>query len=340
MPYDAPGRADALSPELAERWNATIARDVRRAVRSRRAASSRIDDGALADRAEVDAVHWPGDPLEPLSCFDEDVVRALTDWGRPRPARAPERVLRVRRRAAAATRPARCGPSACSSRPSCASTGCASRSTTPLSSAWPRTCSARRRLRRALRRRPARAGRGREREIAFGHEVAGHGNDDALASRGVPPQPTRRAQHGERAVHDASDQRARRPHLHRALRRPALLVARRDGLRQAATRDDIFSASSVRRSPAATPIPRSRSAPTTLVQQARRSSRSRTRSGCTSGRSTRELSSPGGSRCPTTGCASAAARGATSASSSARPTTHDAFLDDIVVSAGQRPTSR
>ena len=59
MPYDAPGHADALSPELAERWNATI-RETFDGLSGLESRFFSIDDGALTDRAEVDAVHWPG----------------------------------------------------------------------------------------------------------------------------------------------------------------------------------------------------------------------------------------------------------------------------------------
>jgi hypothetical protein len=188
MPYDAPGRADALSPELAERWNATIL-ETFEGLSGLESRFFSIDDGALADRAEVDAVHWPGDPLEPLSCFDEDVVRALTDWGHRGRHELQneycEYAVVLRPDAAGALRPKRV------------------QLTTELREYWmllavhdP-----------GLLQRVASDVLGRDvgfgelygddpagmdedaRRVAFGLEVAGHGNDDALVSRGVPPQP-------------------------------------------------------------------------------------------------------------------------------------------------------
>jgi hypothetical protein len=79
--FDAPGRADADAPRiLIDAWNALIAREL----------SGRPQSPILvADPAEIpngqisSAVKWPGHPLEPLNCLDEETAAVLSDWGWP-----------------------------------------------------------------------------------------------------------------------------------------------------------------------------------------------------------------------------------------------------------------
>jgi hypothetical protein len=313
MPYDAPGRADALSPELAERWNATIL-DTFEGLSGLDSRFFSIDDGALADRAEVDAVHWPGDPLEPLSCFDEDVVRALTDWGHRGRHELQneycEYAVVLRPDAAGALRPKRV------------------QLTTELREYW--MCLAVHDP--GLLQRVASDVLGRDvgfgelyggdpagmdedaRRVAFGLEVAGHGNDDALVSRGVPPQP-RGALNRENALFMTHPINGLDDLIFIVLFGARHFMVRTAGGFEVATRDDIFrggrEALACRHAdPAAALGAYGRcSRP--------RSSRSRTRSGCTSGPSTeRSCPSRGSRSCPS----GSAGRAATSASRSARAT--------------------
>jgi len=82
MPYESPGRADALSDDLLTAWNDTIAR-VFAGLGARHTRFFTIDFDALADQEIVTNISWPGDPAEPTHCgaFDEATIRALSDWG-------------------------------------------------------------------------------------------------------------------------------------------------------------------------------------------------------------------------------------------------------------------
>ena len=139
----------------------------------------------------------------------------------------------------------------------------------------------------------------------------------------MPAQPTGRAEHRERAVHDAPDQRPRRPHLHRAVRRPPLRGATSGGERRPATRDEIFSAAG--RGAPGLPARRPGGGDRRLRRRLRaaRRSPSPTRWGCTCARSTTDLSpDPGRAAARRSGSAGAAARRACASGwSSGRATT-------------------
>jgi hypothetical protein len=82
MPYESPGRADALSDELLTAWNDVIAR-VFGDLGPRHTRFFSIDTDAFEDPAIVTNISWTGDPAEPTHCgeFDQATIRALSDWG-------------------------------------------------------------------------------------------------------------------------------------------------------------------------------------------------------------------------------------------------------------------
>ena len=159
-----------------------------------------------------------------------------------------------------------------------------------------------------------------EREIAFGHNVAGHGNDRRLRVAGVPAQPTGRL-NMERALFMTHPINGIDDLIYVAIfGAHAYCVTERDERRQASG-DDVFSAFKV------THLACNHADPTIslgvydLVYHGGAGRRSRTRSACTSGARTSTSSPTTAGRCPTTGCASAAgARAPTSAWTSGRPT--------------------
>lgn len=81
MPYDAPGRADELTDDLRARWNAAIARAHDALAAELKTRLFSLDPGALRNPRRSDAIKWPGDPGKPAFCVGEQMARTLADWG-------------------------------------------------------------------------------------------------------------------------------------------------------------------------------------------------------------------------------------------------------------------
>jgi len=79
MSYEAPGRVEPLTDQLADAWNAVIAE----AYKGRRKLHSRFFslEPTELNGPEVVSVTWPADPLEPTFCTDGESVRSLCDLG-------------------------------------------------------------------------------------------------------------------------------------------------------------------------------------------------------------------------------------------------------------------
>lgn len=80
MAYEIPGRAERVGERIVELWNEQI----ERAYRAEPKLDSRffaLDPEALTRPQVTDGVTWPADSLEPTFCTDDEVVRALCDWG-------------------------------------------------------------------------------------------------------------------------------------------------------------------------------------------------------------------------------------------------------------------
>ena len=192
MPYGSPGHADELSEELIARWNDVIVTTAE-SLASFKTRFFELDPAKLRDPELSDAVKWPGDPAAPTFCVDEPTVRALCDW--PEIGRRSvqleycECAVINARDAGGRLRPKRVEV------------------TTELREYW--SCIAMHDPDRV--RAMAADVLGREpdweelfgvadphplspeqREIAFGHTVGGHGNNQRLIDAGVPAQPTGR----------------------------------------------------------------------------------------------------------------------------------------------------
>ncbi len=193
MRYDAPGHADELSEELRGRWNETIARAYDSQNDALKSRFFSLDPDALARSRATDAITWPGDPGKPAFCVGEANARALSDWGlagrRAVQLEYCEYMVINRRDQTGALRPKRVEV------------------TTEFREYW--ACVAmhdpdgvRAMATQVLGAEPAwrelygvadpHALSAEEREVAFGHTVAGHGNDRRLRIAGVPAQPTGR----------------------------------------------------------------------------------------------------------------------------------------------------
>jgi hypothetical protein len=193
MPYDAPGHADELTDELRARWNETIARAHASQSDSLKSRFFTLDPGALKDAHASDAIKWPGDPGKPAFCVGEASAQALSDWGltgrRAVQLEYCEYMILSGRDATGALRPKRVEV------------------TTEFREYW--ACVAmhapelvRSMATEVLGEEPSweelygvadpQALSVDEREIAFGHACAGHGNDRRLRVAGVPAQPTGR----------------------------------------------------------------------------------------------------------------------------------------------------
>jgi hypothetical protein len=193
MPYDAPGHADELSDELRERWNETIGRAFAAQNEALKKRFFTLDPDGLREPRSSDAIKWPGDPGKPAYCVGEDNARALSDWGltgrRAVQLEYCEYMIVSARDATGALRPKRV------------------EITTEFREFW--ACVAmhdpdkvRAMAAGVLGTEPTweelygvgdpRALTPEEREIAFGHACAGHGNDRRLRVAGVPAQPTGR----------------------------------------------------------------------------------------------------------------------------------------------------
>jgi hypothetical protein len=193
MPYDAPGYADELDEELRERWNETIARAYASQNHALKSRFFTLDPDALREPRPSDAIAWPGDPCKPAFCVGEANAQALSDWGltgrRAVQLEYCEYMVLNARDATGALRPKRVEV------------------TTEFREYW--ACVATHEPERVramatevLGDEPSweelfgvgdpHALSVAEREIAFGHTVAGHGNDRRLRVAGVPAQPTGR----------------------------------------------------------------------------------------------------------------------------------------------------
>jgi len=242
MPYDAPGQADELTDELRARWNETIGR----AYASQNEALKRrffaLDPDALREPRASDAIKWPGDPGKPAFCVGEANAQALADWGltgrRAVQLEYCEYMVLKRPDETGALRPKRV------------------EITTEFREFW--SCIAmhdpdkvRAMAAEVLGAEPSwedlygvadpHALGPDEREIAFGHTVAGHGNDRRLRVAGVPAQPTGRL-NMERALFMTHPINGIDDLIYVALfGAHAYCVAERDHRRQASG-DDVFSA--------------------------------------------------------------------------------------------------
>jgi hypothetical protein len=193
MPYDAPGHADELSADLRDRWNETIARAYASQNDALKKRFFALDPDALRAPQSSDAIRWPGDPGKPAFCVGEANAQALSDWGltgrRAVQLEYCEYMVVHGRDATGALRPKRVEV------------------TTEFREFW--ACVAmhdpdkvRAMAAEVLGAEPSwedlygvadpHALSVDEREIAFGHTVAGHGNDRRLRVAGVPAQPTGR----------------------------------------------------------------------------------------------------------------------------------------------------
>jgi hypothetical protein len=193
LSFDPPGGADQLPEALAVSWNHTIraAYDALAAPGSPLATRFfAIDFSEITEPAEA-SVKWFGDPAEPTFCIDATAARELSDWGvRGRHAlhnEYCEYAVVHRRDERGRLRPKRV------------------QVTTELREYW--VCVAKHDP--DAFRRMAEDVLGfavgweelygvadpdglttEQREIAVGHVLAGHGNDDRLQQAGVPAQPT------------------------------------------------------------------------------------------------------------------------------------------------------
>lgn len=246
MSYAVPGRADELPDELVELWNDTIAAAYESQADSLKSRFFSLDPAALSRPAQTDAVKWPGDPAEPSFCIDDATAQLLSDWGREgRHALHNEyceyAVLR-RRDATGRLRPKRVEV------------------TTELREYWSAIAArdperVRAMAAESLGREPAweelfgvpdPLGLGEsEREVAFGHTVAGHGNHAHLQQAGVPAQPTG-ALNTDGALFMTHPINGLDDLLYIVLfgAKP-YAIATDDGGRRQADRDDIFAASGV-----------------------------------------------------------------------------------------------
>jgi hypothetical protein len=193
MPYDAPGYADELGDELRERWNETIARAYASQNHALKSRFFTLEPDALREPRPSDPITWSGDPGKPAFCVGEENAQALSDWGltgrRAVQLEYCEYMVLNARDATGALRPKRVEV------------------TTEFREYW--ACVAMHEPERVramatdvLGDEPSweelfgvgdpHALSVAEREIAFGHTVAGHGNDRRLRVAGVPAQPTGR----------------------------------------------------------------------------------------------------------------------------------------------------
>jgi hypothetical protein len=193
MPYDAPGHADELTDELRARWNETIARAFASQNDMLKTRFFTLDADALREPRPTGAITWPGDPGKPAFCVGEANAQALSDWGltgrRAVQLEYCEYMVLHGRDETGALRAKRV------------------EITTEFREYW--ACVAmhdpdkvRGMAADVLGAEPSweelygvadpHALSVDEREIAFGHTVAGHGNDRRLRVAGVPAQPTGR----------------------------------------------------------------------------------------------------------------------------------------------------
>lgn len=193
MPYDAPGHADELSDELRERWNETIGRAYAAQNDTLKTRFFALDPDALQDPRHSDAIKWPGDPGKPAYCVGEASAQALSDWGlagrRAVQLEYCEYMVLTGRDATGALRPKRVEVTtefrelwACVATHAPDEVRAMAAGVLGFEPSWDD-------LYGVADPHALTAG---EREIAFGHACAGHGNDRRLRVAGVPAQPTGR----------------------------------------------------------------------------------------------------------------------------------------------------
>lgn len=245
MPYDVPGRADELSEELVRRWNDTIAAAYESQDASLKSRFFELEPQRLREPQQTDEVKWPGDPAEPSFCIDDQTAQVLCDWGKEgRHAlhnEYCEYAVVSRRDGTGRPRPKRVEV------------------TTELREYW--SCVAIRdpdRVRamaaETLGSEPGweelfgvadpHALSEEEREVAFGHAVAGHGNDPRLVDAGVPAQPTG-ALNTDNALFMTHPINGLDDLLYIVLFGAKPYAVRQDGELAQADRDDIFAAFAV-----------------------------------------------------------------------------------------------
>lgn len=242
MSYDAPGHADELSDELRARWNETIVRAYASQTASLKSRFFTLDRASLRNPQPSAAITWPGDPAKPAYCVGEADARALSDWGltgrRAVQLEYCEYMAVSARDATGALRPKRI------------------EITTEFREYW--ACVAmhdpdlvRSMAAQVLGEQPSWADlygvadphalSVEQREIAFGHACAGHGNDRRLRVAGVPAQPTGRL-NMERALFMTHPINGIDDLIYVAIfGAHAYAVSDRDQRRQASA-DDVFSA--------------------------------------------------------------------------------------------------
>jgi hypothetical protein len=241
MPYSVPGQADELPAELVSKWNEAIvaAYDSHASLKSR---FFELDPNELPQAEQTDAVKWPGDPAEPSFCIDDQTAQLLSNWGKEgRHAlhnEYCEYAVVGARDTSGRLRPKRVEV------------------TTELREYW--SCVAirdpdlvRSMAAGMLGREPAWEelfgvpdphGLGEaEREIAFGHAVAGNGDDPRLIQAGVPAQPTGRL-NTDNALFMTHPINGLDDLLYIVLFGAKPYAVREDGELRKASRDEIFTA--------------------------------------------------------------------------------------------------
>ncbi len=242
MPYAVPGRADELGEELVRHWNDTISAAYESQPASLKSRFFELDPEQLREPQQTDEVKWPGDPAEPSFCIDDQTAQLLSDWGKEGRHELHneycEYAVVSRRDGTGRLRPKRVEV------------------TTELREYW--SCVAIRDPDRV--RAMAAETLGRElaweelfgvpdphglsegdREVAFGHAVAGHGNDERLKAAGVPAQPTG-ALNTENALFMTHPINGLDDLLYIVLFGAKPYAIREDGEFRQASRDDIFAA--------------------------------------------------------------------------------------------------
>ena len=242
MPYDVPGRADEVSEALVRHWNDTLAAAYRSQDASLKSRFFELDWEQLREPEQTDGVKWPGDPAEPSFCIDDQTARVLSDWGKEgRHALQNEYceyAVVSRRDGTGRLRPKRV------------------QMTTELREYWSSVAvrepdRVRAMAAEVLGREPRweelfgvsdpHGMSENERAVAFGHTVAGHGNDPHLKAAGVPAQPTG-ALNTENALFMTHPINGLDDLLYIVLFGAKPYAVREDGELRQASRDEIFAA--------------------------------------------------------------------------------------------------
>lgn len=190
MPYEVPGRADQLKPNVIQKWNETIEAAYDSSEPQFGSRFFTLDPQTLQNPVPA-SIKWFAEPAEPNFCLGPDVARQLSDWG----VKGRHEVQNEYCEYCVIQRPDQTGRS----RPKRVHV------TTELREYW--VCVAkhdpgavRDMAQGILEVQPTwqdlygvadpQQLTGAQREIAFSKLVAGHGNDRKLQSAGVPAQPT------------------------------------------------------------------------------------------------------------------------------------------------------